>query len=178
MNKAECQTVKEKSPEEARCIESSSALSTDVDQHVQATLQFIVNLDSMVVDARNVPSGLPKSVEDQIPATPAGRRIRKAFQVIIESHDWPVAVAWFKDALRFEPGDPGILRLIDLAEYTMNKGTVPQPPAIPRQLTPAEQADIAATTAALDHIGDNWLENEISERCWTTPGEACAMLLM
>lgn len=123
----------------------------------------VPSADPKVVDACNVPSGLPKSVENQIPDTPAGRRIRKAFQIIIESHDWPVAIAWFKDALRFEPNDPGILRLIDLAEYTLHKGKVPPPPAPPRRKpTPAEQAEIDATKAKLDFMLDTQLEEQIT----------------
>lgn len=120
------------------------------------------NTDPMVVDARNVPSGLPKSVEDEIPHTPAGNRIRKGFQAVMD-HDWKVAVAWFKDAHNQEPNDAGIMRLIDLAEYTLYKGKKPQPPESNRTPNPADKAKIAATTSALDHIGDKWLENEMAD---------------
>jgi hypothetical protein len=77
------------------------------------------NLDPMVVDARNVPSGLPKSVEDSIPNTPAGDRVRKGFQAI-QVHDWKAALAWFQDALNHEPGDPSLKRLVDLARFTLD----------------------------------------------------------
>lgn len=128
----------------------------------QSTTTAAPHTDPMVVDARNVPTGLPKSVENSIPNTPAGNRIRKGFQAVM-AHDWKVALAWFQDAHNQEPDNAGILRLIDLAEWTLYKGKRPQPPASPRQPNPADQAEIAATTAALDHIGDNWLENEMSE---------------
>jgi hypothetical protein len=76
--------------------------------------------DTSVVDARNVQTGLPKSIEDSIPHTPAGDRVRKGFQAISE-HDWKVALAWFQDALNHEPGSPGIRRLVDLAQYTLQR---------------------------------------------------------
>ena len=66
-----------------------------------------VNTDAMVVDFRNLSSGLPKSVDDAIPHTPAGNRIRKGFQAIAK-HDWDNALLWFKDAYNREPGDPGL----------------------------------------------------------------------
>lgn len=78
------------------------------------------NTDTSVVDARNVPTGLPKSIEESIPVTPAGDRVRKGFQAIAE-HDWKVALAWFQDALNHEPGSPGIRRLVDLAQYTLQR---------------------------------------------------------
>lgn len=78
----------------------------------------IPNSDPMVVDARNVPTGLPKSVAAKIPHTPAGDRVRKGFEAVMD-HDWKVAHAWFQDALNHDPGNTGIQRLIDLAEFTM-----------------------------------------------------------
>jgi len=78
------------------------------------------NLDPSVVDARHVPTGLPKSVEAEIPHTPAGDRVRKGFQAIM-AHDWSAAHAWFQDALNHDPGNAGIQRLVDLAEYTLNR---------------------------------------------------------
>jgi hypothetical protein len=76
--------------------------------------------DTSVVDARNVPTGLPKSIEDSIPHTPAGDRVRKGFQAISE-HDWKVALAWFQDALKHEPDSPGLKRLVDLAQFTLQQ---------------------------------------------------------
>ena len=71
--------------------------------------------DASVVDARDVPTGLPASVEAEIPRTPAGDRVRKGFQAIAQ-HDWPVALAWFQDAADLEPDNAGLRRLIDLAQ--------------------------------------------------------------
>jgi hypothetical protein len=70
--------------------------------------------DPMVVDARNVPSGLPQSVEAAIPHTPAGDRLRKGYEAVLD-HDWKVARAWFQDARNHAPGDAGIARVVELA---------------------------------------------------------------
>ncbi len=91
--------------------------------------------DPNVVDARNVPTGLPKEVENSIPATPAGNGVRKGLQAI-QTHDWKVALAWFQDALNKQPGDPGLERLVDLAQYTLQR----QSQAITVN-TPAETED-------------------------------------
>ena len=128
----------------------------------QSGMTVTPNTDPMVVDARNVPTGLPKSVEDNIPKTPAGDRVRKGFQAIMD-HDWKVARAWFQDAHNHEPGDAGIKRLVDLAEYTLHKEQQPRPPASKRTPNAADKAKIAETMAALEHIEDNWLEKEMVE---------------
>lgn len=76
--------------------------------------------DPMVVDARNVPSGLSKNLEAEIPSTPAGDRVRKGFQAIA-GHDWELAVAWFGDALNHDPRNAGIARLRELARFTYER---------------------------------------------------------
>ena len=109
-----------------------------------------VNTDTPVVDARNVPTGLPKSVEDSIPHTPAGDRVRKGFEAI-QTHDWKVALAWFEDALNHDPGNGGIQRLIDLAEYTMKRANRPHtsaPPAKP--VADTRSQDKAAVDKQMD----------------------------
>lgn len=81
------------------------------------------NLDPMVVDARKVSSGLPKSVDDAIASGYSGApsgvsdRVRKGFQAIA-THDWKVARAWFQDALNRDPNNAGLNRLVELADYT------------------------------------------------------------
>lgn len=95
------------------------------------------NTDPMVVDARNVPSGLPKSVDDAIPHTPSGERVRKGFQAV-QDGDWKVALAWFKDALNKEPGNLGIARLVDLAQFTLDYRTRPQTPAATKNPAPVQ----------------------------------------
>ena len=96
-----------------------------------------LNTDTSVVDARNVPSGLPKSVDDAIPHTPSGERVRKGFQAI-QDGDWKAALAWFKDAHNKEPGNPGIERLVDLAQFTLEYRTKATTPAVEKKSTSAQ----------------------------------------
>lgn len=112
------------------------------------------DLDPMVVDARNVATGLPSSVETEIPHTPAGNRVRKGFQAIM-NHDWQVAQAWFKDALDHDPGNAGIMRLIDLSEYTLNRKTHPR-----GTVADASPQD-AARMATLEHLEDDRMDEEL-----------------
>lgn len=116
------------------------------------------NLDPMVVDARNVPTGLPKFVEDNIPNTPAGNRVRKGYQAI-KDHDWNVARAWFQDALNHDPGDDGIKRLAEWADFMVRGGDKPPQPARKVNVpTPAEKAQIEAVMKSLEHLEDQMLE--------------------
>ena len=98
--------------------------------------------DPKVVDTRKVPSGLPKSVEATIPHTPAGDRVRKGFQAIA-GHDWKVALAWFQDALNKEPDDPGLQRLVDLAQFTLDHRSPEQTAQSPAQNTTVISTDNA-----------------------------------
>lgn len=74
--------------------------------------------DPMVVDARNVPSGLPKSVDEAIPHTPAGEGVRKGFQAI-QAGNWKAALAWFQAAVKKEPNNRSLEQLVDLAQFTL-----------------------------------------------------------
>jgi tetratricopeptide (TPR) repeat protein len=82
------------------------------------------NLDTSVVDARNVPSGLPKFVDDAIASGYSGEppgvsdRVRKGFQAVA-AHDWNAARAWFEDALNHDPQNAGLKRLTELADFTL-----------------------------------------------------------
>jgi hypothetical protein len=77
-----------------------------------------VNTDPMVVDARDVPSGLPKEINDAIPHTPAGESERKGFEAI-QTHDWKAALIWFQDGLKKERSNIHLIKLIDLAESSL-----------------------------------------------------------
>jgi hypothetical protein len=137
-----CGSVDKGSAAAASCMKEQAQLLAALKSHIQQSNDFnavaqaaiiasngpaLLN-DPSVVDARNVPTGLPKSVEAEIPDTPAGNRVRKGFEAIMD-HDWNVAHAWFQDALNHDPGNAGIQRLIDLAEYTMRREK--QPPDEP-----------------------------------------------
>ncbi len=79
--------------------------------------------DPKVVDARNVPSGLPKAVDNAIAGAYANAppgvsdRVRKGFQAVM-NRDWKVAKAWFQDALNRDPDNVGLKRLVALAGTT------------------------------------------------------------
>lgn len=87
-----------------------------------ATPAAVPSGDPNVVDARNVPSGLSKPVENAITDAyrdaPPGvsERVRKGFQAVA-SNDWKVAKAWFEDALNRDPGNADLKRLV----ATMNE---------------------------------------------------------
>ena len=121
---------------------------------IMTTPELPSTLDPMVVDARNVATGLPSSVETGIPHTPAGNRVRKGFQAIM-NHDWQVARAWFKDALDHDPGNAGIERLIDLSEYTLDRKTDSRGTA-----ADAGEQD-AARMATLGHLEDDRMDEEL-----------------
>lgn len=118
--------------------------------------------DPMVVDARRVRTGLPKSVAAEIPDTPAGDRVRKGFQAIT-AHDWNVAQAWFRDALNHDPGNPGIQRLIELADYTMERERHPSLSTPPRTTPPDTSARDKAALAALDTNLENGMDAALAK---------------
>lgn len=104
--------------------------------------------DPTVVDARNAPSGLPKAIEAEIPATAAGDRVRKGFQAIA-THDWKLAIAWFGDALNHDPHNAGIARLLDLSRFTFEHETQRKQTA--SSTTPPVSADgMAHVNAVMD----------------------------
>lgn len=79
--------------------------------------------DTSVVDGRNVPTGLLKALENAIAITyssaPPGvsDRVRKGFQAVME-RDWKVAKAWFQDALKLDPNNAGLKRLVVITDIS------------------------------------------------------------
>jgi tetratricopeptide (TPR) repeat protein len=149
--------------------ESQRAVSNEVDALVAiansgrpAALAPGLNFtptDPSVVDARNVWSGLPASIEAEIPHTPAGDRIHKGF-VVLKDKDWPAAHGWFLDALNHDPGNPGIQRLIDLAEYNMNYAKQPHQAAAPASSKPVTD------TSAQDKAAMARLDRQLEDAFW------------
>jgi hypothetical protein len=171
---ARCGAVEEGSAAEASCQKDQAELASALNAHIRESKDFnavvhaaimaskgpTLDNDPSVVDARNVPTGLPKSVEAEIPNTPSGDRVRKGFEAIM-NHDWNAAHAWFQDALNHDPGNAGIQRLIDLAEYTMTRaqqGANAQDKAkiaaLDRQMDGKMNADLAK---ALDDFNRNYM---------------------
>jgi len=91
----------------------TSSLASGTSTGTASTLQF-----GNVVDTRNVPSGLPRAIDDAIAGAyrdaPPGviDRVRKGFQAVM-TRDWEVARAWFSDALNRDPTNAGLKSLID-----------------------------------------------------------------
>jgi len=120
--------------------------------------------DPMIVDARNVPSGLPKSVDAAIPRTPAGDGMRKGYEAI-QDGDWKVALAWFQDALNKEPGDPDLQRLVDLSQFTLVYRSQPQTPPVENNSTsvqitqlPTQNSTINSSSDAVTKSGETSLD--------------------
>jgi hypothetical protein len=86
--------------------------------------------DSNVVDARNVPSGLPKSLDNAIAKAYANAppgvsdRVRKGFQAVMV-RDWKLAKAWFQDALNRDPTNAGLKRLVALTDTSQQPAQQP-----------------------------------------------------
>ena len=87
--------------------------------------------DPMTVDARCVPSGLTKTVEDSIEKSFAksppgvGERVRKGFQALM-TKDRDAAKLWFNDALKRDPNNEELKRLVDLIDYTLKCKSPPK----------------------------------------------------
>lgn len=132
-----CSAVEAGSAAEASCTKAYPAMEKAINSHIQASKQYnddylaAVNLavsqkpapnaDTSVVDARNVPSGLPKGLDNAIASAyssaPPGvsDRVRKGFQAVMV-RDWKVAKAWFQDALNRDPNNAGLKRLVALTD--------------------------------------------------------------
>lgn len=77
--------------------------------------------DNKVVDARVPRDGA--YLTDQVPElrdSPEANRITKGFQAVI-NHDWPVALAWWQDALNRDPNNAALKRSVDLAQWMVDK---------------------------------------------------------
>ena len=99
--------------------------------------------DPKVVDARNVPPGLPPAVDSAIAgafvSAPAGvsDRVRKGFQAGAAG-DWLAAQAWFADALSRDPSNAALQNLMVAAR----SGAAPAPVAQAASLPRDEVADL------------------------------------
>ena len=80
------------------------------------------NTDASVVDARCVPrDGAYLTAQvPELARSPAADRITKGFQAVIK-HDWPAALAWWKDALQRDPANAALKRSVDLAQWMVDR---------------------------------------------------------
>jgi hypothetical protein len=114
--------------------------------------------DPMVVDARNVPSGLAKDVERSIDHvykdSPLGvsARVKKAFQSV-QVKDWVVAKVWFQEALKLDPNDKKLQTFIELCDYVKKD---------PKK-TPASKSNPKAKTALQIQKENEQYEQDLAE---------------
>ena len=135
-----CNAVEAGSAADSICTRAYAPLDAEIKSHVQVSKKYVAGLlvavnlvasqaamaapaphtDTSVVDARNVPSGLPKALDNAIAnayaSAPPGvsDRVRKGFQAVM-ARDWKVAKAWFQDALNRDPNNAGLKRMVALA---------------------------------------------------------------
>jgi hypothetical protein len=143
---SKCRAVEKGSAADASCIKALGMLAPIINSHIQARKQFNDNIhtainlsarrnsppgsETSMVNAGNVPSGLPKSLENAIAtaysdAPPGVRdRVRKGFYAVMD-YDWKVAKAWFEDALKLNPGNAGLERLVALADSSHQSNQQP-----------------------------------------------------
>lgn len=93
-----------------------------------------IAMPSQTKSASAAPSGDPRVVDARVPRdgayltgqvpelknSPAADRISKGFQAVI-NHDWPVALAWWQDALNRDPNNAALKRSVDLAQWMVDK---------------------------------------------------------
>ena len=188
-----CETVEVGSAADASCTKAYATLETAINNHVQASQRYNEHYlaavtratqtkpapilpfsDPSVVDARNVPSGLSKSVEHAIATAyanaPAGvsDRVRKGFQAVAD-RDWKVAKAWFEDALTRDPGNANLKRFVALVDQTSDRkmqGTGPRQGAAPvRQAVTSLNASAStmSTEQVMKALEDIMMIEELGE---------------
>ena len=130
-----------------------------------ASASAVPSGDPRVVDARNVPSGLSKPVENAIAGAyanaPAGvsDRVRKGFQAVADG-DWKVAKAWFEEALARDPNNANLKSLVAAASPKPDRSrqaanTAPgAAPAKPTFASLAANADKMSTQEVMKSLMD------------------------
>ena len=163
-----CRAVEKDSAADTICIQALATLTSAINSHIQARKQFNDNLHTAInlaarlnptpdsktsmVNAVNVPSGLPKSLENAIATAysdaPPGvsDRVRKGFQAVMD-RDWKVAKAWFEDALKLNPGHAGLKRLVALADSSQQSNK--QLPTVDARNEPSSLGGTSDFTGAI-----------------------------
>lgn len=140
-------------------------LMTRRTDYIRSATAYNQQVDSSVVNAMGVPSGLPPGVDRAIAAgfgsAPAGisDRVRKGFQAVM-AHDWKVAWAWFADALNRDPENRGLKRLVALTDFASSPSSLPSTATIATS-QPAMATARAPGGAAQDHKLDGWLDAQL-----------------
>jgi hypothetical protein len=85
-----------------------------------ATPAAVVNTDPSVVDGRGpLTSAEMVAKVPALAASPAADRIAKGFAAM-STHDWPVALAWWRDALSRDPNNAPLRRSVELAQWMVD----------------------------------------------------------
>jgi hypothetical protein len=130
--------------------------------HIKDKVDLHPATDASVVDARDVPSGLDKGIENAIatayPNAPSGvtDRVRKGFQAVM-THDWKVAKAWFEDALNHDPDNPGLKRLVVLSDYSQQHAESGKP-LTDEDIPPDANPQTYAITSTKIHSQAAWMK--------------------
>jgi hypothetical protein len=86
-----------------------------------ALARAVPNTDPSVVDARVPRDGA--YLTNQVPElarSPAADRITKGFQAVTK-RDWPVALAWWQEALHRDPDNAALKRSVTLAQWMVDR---------------------------------------------------------
>ena len=117
-------------------------LEDEIDAAIEAEKQRVAipNIDPSVVDAR-VPRDGARLVRrvPELARSPAADRIAKGFQAVM-NRDWPVALAWWQDALQRDPGNAALKRSVDLAQWMVDRRTAAAAGPVTPPLTAAIHA--------------------------------------
>ncbi|MDI1301934.1 MAG: hypothetical protein PSX71_08520 [bacterium] len=81
-----------------------------------------VNAGKTVVDTRGVPQAGADLLErvPELRNSPEAGRIRKGYQALL-NRDWPVALAWWQDALKRDPANAALKRSVALAQWMVDR---------------------------------------------------------
>lgn len=114
-----------------------------------ATPTAVVHTDPSVVDGRGPLAGADMVAKiPALAASPAADRITKGFTAM-SKHDWPVALAWWQDALSRDPKNAPLRRSVELAQWMVDyqkrsPQSAPQPAAVqpsPKAAAPMSEHD-------------------------------------
>jgi len=130
-NTRQCTNIKEGSEQHQACLSKLREFNAKVEalrverdrlaDEIEAAIA--ANTDPIVVDAR-VALKEGADLLAQVPElerSPAADRIRKGFQALMTvPRDWPVALAWWQEALQRDPNNAALIRSVDLAQWMVD----------------------------------------------------------
>ena len=141
-------------------------------------VSFIAKLNSQapepytntaVVDARGAPEGSDLIAQvPELAKSPEASRIIKGYQGVMH-HDWPMALLWWKDALKGDPNNEALKRSVDLAQWMVDRKNRVEPDlkdAVAEPIPPLSAAIYAAArgdnVSAIRHFEEAKKQNPSS----------------